>query len=60
MRRRVSISENQFGIMSRRSSTGTIHIVRRSVEKYRKRKRDLLIVFINLEKAYNKVPRDVL
>ena len=37
-----------------------IYVLRRLMEKYRKRKQDLHMVFINLKKAYNSIPRRII
>jgi len=60
LRKNISISENQIGFMPGRSTTEAIYIIRRLMGTlYRDRKVDLHLVFIDLEKAYDRVSHKV-
>ena len=60
LRQNVTISENPFEFMPGRSTTEAIHLLRQLIERLRERKRNLHMVLLDLEKAYDKVPREVL
>jgi hypothetical protein len=60
LRRMTSVTKNQFGFMPGRSTMEAIFLVRQLMERYKEQKKDLHMAFIDLEKAYNKIPRNVL
>ncbi|KAL7844615.1 hypothetical protein SRHO_G00231540 [Serrasalmus rhombeus] len=60
LRREVQISEQQFGFMPRKSTTDAVFALRVLVEKYREDQKELHFVFVDLEKAYDMVPREEL
>ena len=55
----VKIDEMQFGFMSGKGTTDAIFIVRQLQEKYLAKNKELWMAFVDLEKAFDRVPREV-
>jgi hypothetical protein len=56
----TNVTENQFGFMPERSTMEVIFLIRQLMERYREQKKDIYMVFIDLEKVYDKVTRNIM
>ena len=50
----------QFGFMPGRGTTDTLFIVRRMQEKYKEKEKKLYRSFVDIEKAFDRVPRKIM
>ena len=60
IRKEVTIAEQQFGFMSGRSATDAIFCLRMLLEKWTKGQKAVHCTFVDLEKAYGRVPTEEL
>jgi hypothetical protein len=56
----TNVTKNQFRFMLERSTMKTIFLIRQLMERCKEQKKDLHIIFINLEKTYDKMPINVI
>ena len=60
LRDRVEISKQQYGFMPGKGTTDAMFALRMLMEKYREGQRELHCLLVDLEKAYDRVPREEL
>ena len=60
LRDRVEISKQQYGFMPGKGTTDAIFALRMLMEKYKEGQREIHCVFVDLENAYDRVPREEL
>ena len=60
IRKLVNTDLMQFGFMPGRGTTDTLFVVQRMQEEYRDRKKKLYMCFVDIEKAFDRVPRMVM
>ena len=56
----MQILANQFGFMPGRSTTEAIFLIRQVMERFREQRKNLYMIFIDLEKAYDKIPKNIM
>jgi len=60
LRQEVSVCEQQYSFLPRKSSTDVIFALRMVMEKYSEGQEELYCVFVDSEKAHDRVPREEL
>ena len=56
----VDLNEMQFGFRPGKGTVDAIFIARRMQEKYQKKNKKLYMCFVDMEKAFDRMPRKVM
>jgi hypothetical protein len=56
----INVTKNQFGFMPERLTIEAIFLIRQLMKRCREQKKGMHMIYIDLEKAYHKVPRNVM
>jgi hypothetical protein len=56
----INVIENQFGFIPGRLTMEAIFLIRQLMKRCREQKKDMYMIFIDMEKTYDKVPRNVM
>ena len=59
LRELIEVDDMQFGFRKGRGTTDAIFVVNQLQEKHLEKQKDLLFAFVDLEKAYDRIPREV-
>ena len=59
LREVVDNDKTQYGLMPWRGTVDAIFVLRRLIEKFRSKSRKLFFIFVNSEKPFVRVPRQV-
>jgi Reverse transcriptase (RNA-dependent DNA polymerase) len=60
LRKLTIISKNQFGFMPERSTMEAIFLIRQLMKRHREQNKNLHMIFIDLEKTYDKISRNIM
>ena len=60
LRKQTEVSGTQFGFMPGRSTTEPTFMLRQLIEKFRRKRKKMHVVFGDLEKAFDRVQRNVI